>query len=445
MGRKATSEPHLTRIATLLSGHGLMALATLARNLVLARLLGPQDYGLAVALVVITSAAEMVTTLGLPQLMVRHKRGAGAGFQATLHAMQLGRGLAGAAVVILSAGPLADALDAPEATQTLRFAALVPLVLAFTHLDQFRAQRHRRHLPQALILAVPAFIAAVAIWPIYVGQTGPQIMLSLLLIQACASVAMSHLVARRAYRLRFQWDQIGPVLRQGVPLASNGVLMFVVLHAEKLIAGAGLGLVKMGLLAMGFTLTLTPALIMAHSFQAFHLPRLRTEGPAVLGVAMLLGASLATGLTIIVPLGLPHLGSGFEGLNGFVPLLGCLAALRLPKSALATAALAEGRTHLPVFANLPRLLATPVIWLALSWGEGIGTLLIIATAAEILGVGLGIWLARATTIPVRDLAIAALVFVLVLSGQPALAALICAAGWALYAVHRAPEFKRGAA
>ena len=432
----------MIRIATLLSGHGLTAISTLARNLVLARLLGPEDYGLVVALVVIIALAEMATTLGLPQLIVSHKHGAGRQFQATLHVVQLARGALGAGVVFISAAPLATLLGAPDATPILRTAALVPLILGFTHLDPFRAQRHRSHLPQILVLAVPALVSVIAIWPMSVWQAGPSIMLGLLLVQACASVVVSHLVSRRRYRLSFHSDHIGQVLGYGLPLAANGVLMFIVLHAEKLITGTGLGLASMGVLAMGFTLTLTPALIMARSFQAFHLPRLRREGGPVLRSSMLLGASLAVTLTALTPLYLPILGTGFDGLKALVPILGCLAALRLPKSALATAALAEGRTYLPAIANAPRLLATPVIWLALGWGGGIGTLLIIATAAEIIGVGLGILLARPTSVPIREMAIAVLVLVLILSGQLLLAALGCAIGWVLYSIGPTPILTR---
>ncbi|RLJ41427.1 O-antigen/teichoic acid export membrane protein [Litoreibacter meonggei] len=432
----------MIRITTLLSGHGLAALSTLARNLVLARILGPQDYGVAVALVVVIAAAELTTTLGLPQQIVSHKHGAGRQFQATLHTVQIARGLLGAGIILLTATPLANVLGAPDAAPILRTAALVPTILGFIHLDPFRAQRHRRHLPQILVLAVPPMVCVLAIWPMSGWQDGPSLMLDLLLVQAFMSVAISHLIAVRPYRLKFHMSQIQQVLRYGLPLAANGILMFAVLHAEKLIAGAGLGLVEMGVLAMGFTLTLTPALIMARSFQAFYLPKLRNEREQVLGLAMMLGASLSVVLTTLVPLCLPVLGAGFGGLAELIPILSCLAALRLPKSALATVALAEGCTNLPAVANLPRVLGTPLVWLALGWGGDVKTLLVIATTAEVAGVGLGILISRTKQLPVRATAIAALVGVLVLSGQHGLAIFACGIGWMLYAFSPTPFLTR---
>ncbi|TDT73657.1 O-antigen/teichoic acid export membrane protein [Litoreibacter halocynthiae] len=428
----------MIRIITLLSGHGLASLSTLARNLVIARLLGPQDYGLAVALVLLAAAAEMGTTLGLPQLIVSHKHGAGRKFQGVLHSVQIARGLLGAVMVLFCAAPLANLLGAPEATSLLRWAAIVPLVLGFTHLDPFRAQRHRKHLPQSSVLAIPALLSVAAIWPVSAWQSGPRIMLSLLLVQAFASVAVSHLMSRRRYRLSLQSSQVRQVLRYGLPLMGNGILLFAVLHGEKLVAGAGLGLAEMGLLAMGFALTLTPALILARSFQAYYLPKLRQDQIPVLGLSALLGGSYLVAVASLAPLLIPLLGSGFAELTSVIPLLACLAALRLPKSALAIAALASGRTHLPAIANLPRLLALPIIWLSFGWGGGIETLIRIAILSEITGVGIGILLARTTPFPTRDILVASVIAGLVLSGQLSLAALTCILGWALFAVGPSP-------
>ncbi|EPX77517.1 oligosaccharide flippase family protein [Litoreibacter arenae] len=429
----------MTRIATLLSGHGLAALAGLARNLLIARLLGPEGYGLAAALIILTAAAEMATTLGLPQLIVSRPNGASAKTQAALHAVQVTRGVVGAALVLLCAGPLATALDAPDAAPILRSAAIVPFILGFTHLDAFRAQRQGRHLPQTLVLAVPAIVSVAVFWPFAAWLTGPQIMLFLLLVQACATVATSHLVARRRYRLRIDAGLIAVALRYGLPLTANGVLMFAVLHAEKLIAGASLGLAQMGVLAMGLTLTMTPALILARSFQAYHLPRMRTCSIPVMGLGFLLGASLAATLAALVPLGLPVLGARFSGLAELVPMLSCIAAMRLPKSSLAVTALSQGRTHLPALANLPRVLALPVIWFALAQGGGVETLLALALGAEVAGLLLGGALARTGAFPTRDIALSGLAFGTVLSGQPGLGVIVCLIAWAAYGMALFPQ------
>lgn len=414
----------------------------MARNLVLAHLLGPEQYGTAVTLVIITAAAEMLTTLGLPQLIISHKSGAARSFQANLHVFQLARGVVGAGIVFLSAAPLANALAAPDLTSILRYAAVIPLMLGFIHLDPYRSQRHQNHLPQIAVLSLPALMSLGLLWPLSLVQSGPKLMLILLLVQAATTVAVSHLVSARRYRLGLRLPHIPQVLRYGLPLAVNGVLMFGVLHAEKLIAGVHLGLQNMGVLAMGFTLTLTPALVSARSFQAYNLPKLRAHGGSVLGVSFLLAAWLLTALALILPLTLPLLGDGFHPIAPLVPVLSCIAATRLPKSALATAALAKGHTSLPALTNLPRAFALPIIWAVLAQGGTVEDLLTIALVAEVAGLGVGAYLAGKMVHPPKEMVLALTVAVLVMTGQLALAAIVCIMG-CLFLTRKATAMPQG--
>ncbi|SDW75717.1 oligosaccharide flippase family protein [Litoreibacter albidus] len=422
----------MIRIATLLSGHGITAAATLARNLMLARLLGPEHYAIAVGIAILVAGAEMVTTLGLPQFIVSHERGNTRKLQAALHMVHCARGVVGAGLVLLCAAPLAQLLNTPSAAPAFQSAAAVPLILGLIHLDPYRAQRHQIHMPQILTLCVPAAVSLLALGPIIALNDGPESMLYVLLLQACATVLTSHATARCRYRFAFTPAITAHAVWYGLPLALNGALMFTVLHAEKFIAGARLGLEEMGLLAMGFTLTLTPALIGARCLQAYHLPRLRQKSDNALGASFLLGASLAAFLALTVPLAVPALGAGFTPLVTLIPLLSCLAATRLPKSALSTAALAQGRTYLPPLANLPRLLMAPIIWLTLSHGGSVQSLLSLAVLAEGIGLLVGILVGHRGAFPVTQAALALGATTLIIAGQPTFAALLCLGGWIMH-------------
>ncbi|WP_298259260.1 oligosaccharide flippase family protein [uncultured Litoreibacter sp.] len=420
----------MNRIATLLTGNGLSAAFTLARNLVLAHMLGPAHYGMAIAIVILAAAAEMLTTLGLPHLMISGKGGAARRFQSDLHFLQMTRGIAGAVIIVTCASPLAQAFGNPEFAATLQLAALIPFTLGFIHLDHFRAQRHQHHLPQILVHTIPAALSFALIWPLSWLQGSLNIMLQVLLLQACTTVAVSHLVSTRAYRITLSQSSLRRALRFGLPLAVNGVMMFAVLHSEKLVAGARLGMSDMGLLAMGITLTLTPALISARSFQAYHLPKLRAGGGSIIGVSLLLAASLASGVAALAPMIVSWLGVQFLPVVGLIPILSCTAAMRLPKSALATAALANANTSFPALANLPRLLAIPVMWWALSYGGGLEAILVIAFAAEVSGCVIGAYVAR-TFVPLAELVIALAAISMVLSGQILFASMVCILGWGI--------------
>lgn len=404
------------------------------RNLALARLLGLEDYGLAITLSILLAAVEMTTSLGLPQLCVSHRRGGQHPFQAALHGVQILRGLFGAALLLAMSVPLAKALHMPEQLGLLQTMALVPLLLGFCHLDAFRAQRLQRHRPQMLLLVGPSAVVLLALWPLSRIIAGPQVMGWLLALHAIMTLTASHALATRRYRVRIDRSVILLALRYGLPVAANGVLMFAVLHLEKLIAGQALGLGALALVAMGATLTMTPALILARSFQAFYLPLLRAgASPAdararALSLGCFIGAGCAIGTALLCPLVLPLLGPTFAPLGPLLALFAVIAALRLPKSALATIALADGRTALPALANLPRLLIAPIIWWSLASGGGLLAMLGLALAAETCGLLLGLFLLRAAP-KVLPLAVLATCCTLVMAGYAGVAAALWLVFW----------------
>lgn len=84
-----------------------------ARNIVLARVLGPGDFGLAVIILTVAAAIDVLSDLGWDRFLIRaqdseHPR---AHAQAVVHLLRLMLGLAMAAVIALAAFPLAATLD----------------------------------------------------------------------------------------------------------------------------------------------------------------------------------------------------------------------------------------------------------------------------------------------------------------------------------------------
>lgn len=372
----------------------------MARNLCLARIIGVDAYGSAMAIVMALAIVELVTHLGIPQQIVSRPDGARRHVQACLHGAQIIRGCVGGAAVLAIAYPLADFLGTPGLGWMLATSALGPVCLGLSHLDPFRAQRRHFHGPQVLLLIGPSALSLLALWPASLRTQGAELMLVLIGVQILSSTALSHFLARRPYRIKFERFQTLSLLKYGIPLAGNGVLLCAVLHAEKLIAGHIIGISALAFLAMGAALTMTPSLTIARSFQAYHLPFLRrsTQTPESAYLIMvrgcMTGAALAIVLAICTPFALEFLGTSFAQITQLLPVFIALACLRLPKSALATIALATGRTHIPMLANTPRLIALPVVWYTTQSGGGLIDMLGIALIAETLGLLAGLVASR---------------------------------------------------
>jgi len=158
---------------------------------------------------------------------------------------------------------------------------------------------------------------------------------------------MSHLFAERRFTLTLSRTYLNRTLRFGAPLALNGLLLLATFHGEKLLVGHVMGPTSLAILAMGFTLTLTPALILGRSLQAYFLP----QAP-------------------LLPL---------------LPALAVLHAIRVFKTGIAIVALAQDDTINTAIGNLPRLAALPIIYLQLISGTPLSGIIWIAACAEAAG------------------------------------------------------------
>lgn len=379
------------------------SLLQLVRNLLIARLISVEDYGVAATFAVVMAVIEMMSALGLQQQIVQAEGGNAPHFQATLQGFQVVRGVFQVAVLFALAEPVARFLGVPEVTWAYQLLAIVPFLNALTHFDIYRLNRQMRFGPMILASTVPPFVSLLAVWPLAQWLGDWQVMLFAILINAALLAVLSHLVAERPYQLALDGRIIASSLRFGWPLLINGALMFLVFNGERLIVGRVLGMTELAVFSMGITLTLTPTLVMAGSLQGFFLPQLSAsrDGTAtflhlsdatmqailVMALAFLAGTVLVGG-----PLVLLVLGEKYAALLPLLTGLAIMQAVRVLKGGCAVIALALGQTGNAMAANLVRVLFLPVGWYALMQTGDLRTLIAVGIVAETLGfvVALGI-------------------------------------------------------
>ncbi len=396
----------LRKAALLLSGNAAAALLTLARNLVVARLIPVADYGIAATLAVAMAVVEMVSALGLQQQIVQAREGEDERFQAALQGFQVLRGLAAGAALLALAAPLAGFLMIPEATWGYMALAAVPVLNALQHFDIHRLTRTHRFGPMILTGIVPAALALAAVWPLARWLGDWRVMLVSLLLQAGLATLVSHLVAERRFRLVLDRAEMGRSFRFGWPLLLNGALLFLVFNGDRLVVGRVLGMETLAVFAMGVTLTLTPTLVMANSVQNLFLPRLsavdRTtpEGAARFGrlavtaqqAVLAMGIALVAGTALIGgPVVHALLGPKYAGLLPLLTLMAVAQALRVARAAPAIVALATGETTNALVANIARALALgPAAVAAVTTGD-LRLVLAVAVAGEALAYLVALW------------------------------------------------------
>jgi len=337
-------------LAVLLSGNAGVAVLTLARNIIAAHIIGAEQFGIAASFAIVVSAVEMATTLGAQQLIIREKDGDTPAFQGWLHAVQLARGLLGGALIYLCAGPIAAFLKVPEARWAFQLLAVIPAMTGLVHIDPWRYQRFGRFGPSICVQLAPAAFALLLIWPLRHEFQDFRLLLMMSIIHAAGVLVMSHLFAERRFSLTLDHNYLARTFKFGTPLAVNGVLLLATFHGEKLLVGHVMGPTHLAILAMGFTLTLTPALILGRSLQAYFLPLLtrsanhagtcHAHGIQTLTLCFCAGVGLGL---VLIPFGqsVAHLlGPDFAPLLPLLPGLAVLHAAQLSEI-IWTAACAE--------------------------------------------------------------------------------------------------------
>lgn len=394
------AKPPMFRAALLiLSGNAAASLLLLARNLIIARLIPVADYGIAATFAIAMAVVEMMSALGLQQQIVQSSDGDDPRFQASLQGFQVLRGAITGGVLYLAAPLIADFLQVPQATWAYQIMALVPVLNALVHFDVYRMNRQMRFGPMILTGALPALGALGAVWPLAVWYGDYRVMLYSIILQAVLTALTSHLVAQRPYRLVLDRALMGQSLAFGWPLLLNGILLFAVFQGDKLIVGRTMGMETLAIFAMGFTLTLTPTLVLSKSVQNFFLPQLTAanrgtpDGEArfahlsmVTFQSHMLFATLI--VLMIMAIGKPAidvlLNDKYAQVVPLLTWMAILQALRLFRGGPATVALAQGMTGNALIANILRVASLPLAWwVAVTTGD-IYQIIAVGLAAEFL-------------------------------------------------------------
>ena len=380
----------------ILSGQTFSSMLLLLRNLIVARLISIEDYGIAATFAISMAIVEMMTTLGLHQMIIQDKNGDDPELQSGLQGFHLIRSLFSGAILFALAKPLANFLGVGEISWAYQLLALVPVINGVIHFDIYRLQRRMVYLPSILSSAVPAFVSVAMVWPLWLYYGDYRVMLYALMAQSILTVVMSHVVAKRSYHLTFDRTVIEKSLHFGWPLLINNILLFFIFQGEKIIVGRTLGLEELAIFAMGFTLTLTPSLLLGSSIQTFFLPQLsviKDDRPRFDNLAMVTFQShLFFGIVFVIgvmlfagPVVHLLLSAKYAGLVPLMTGLSILQSMRLFRGGCSTIALAMGKTGISTLSNLPRVASMPIAWYAAVHTGDIFVVLWIAIIGEAVG------------------------------------------------------------
>ena len=371
------------------------------RNLVLARLIGADEMGLAVALALAIRIFEMAGELGLDRLLVQVEDKTLGKMRQTVHLVQLVKGSLLAAIAIALATPVCLALNPAIDPFIFALAAMALAIRGASHCDYRERQRRGEYVPALIVEGGSALIAALACMPLAWMLRDHSALAWVLLLQAVLFFALSHGIASSAYRLGLDRSLLSRCLRYGAPIALNGGLMFLALQGDRLIVALHFSAAELARFALAAQLTLLPALIGTRYLLASELPIfsrlwredmdfgthcLRTLRHVV--VVSLLGA-MVLGFSGNFLVGWLY-GDAYRVAPVVFWLLAIGAGIRMVRAVPSTAFMAMERTHFLFLSNVPRLVTLPAAFFLAHSGSGLVTIVAIAVCGELLSLAVGL-------------------------------------------------------
>jgi len=386
-------------------GNASIALLGLIRNVLIARLISVEDFGIASTFAITMAVIEMTSNIAIDRLIIQAKDGDLPRFQATAHTLQAARGALGAVALYLLAGPLAGLFGVPHLAWAYEAMAVTPLLHGLAHLDMYRVQRDMRFSPLVTVEFAAQLLATVAAIPLALRLGDYRAMLYALLLQQVVYAMVSHAVAHRPYRWAFDTEVVGRAVSFGWPLLLNGLLMFANFHGEKIIIGRMIGMTELGWFSAAFALTLTPTLVIARTMQSFFLPQLaaaqddearfRRLYVVTVQAGLLIGVGIAVTFALAGPAVLVALyGPRYEAAVPVLVWLGVMQGLRIARVGSVVVAMGRADTRNPLIANVARVLVLPVAWFVAAEGGGVAAVVALAMVGEGLAAAVSLLLLR---------------------------------------------------
>lgn len=350
----------------------VIAISTFARNIIVARLISVEDYGIATTFAITLAMVEMASNFAFEKILVQDEKGGDADMLASAHFMHFIKSLATGLVLLMVAPLMAKLFGLRELSWAFQLLALIPVLKGLSHFDTAVYQRHMRFVPTAITDAIPQVLTVLIAYPLGVWFGDYRVMLFVVLLQPAAYTVLSHVYAERPYRWLINRELIKKKLNFAWPLLINGLLMFAFFNGDKAIIGHSYSVETLGWYSVAFALTMMPMILFSRICETILLPvlskGLREDGPGF-GTSCSQAIAFCTAIATLTVLVFIVSGSAIiyvcygerymEGAQVIV-LLAFMQAVRIIRIAPTIIAISYSDTKNTMYSNIVRVLVIPV-------------------------------------------------------------------------------------
>ena len=371
--------------------------AALIRYVILARLLGPEQLGIAVIIVLTAQVLDSITDAGADRFLIQDEEGDSPAALGMIHSVAIGRGILVALLLQVLAGPVASFFRVEGLAGALRAFAIVPLIGGFTNFHFRLQQRHHDFFPEAMlrIWSEIAGLAGTAI-AAYVVRDYTAILYGLS-ARALVAALTSQYLAGGNYRFSYSRTLARRLARFSGPLVVSGIVMFIGSQSDRFVIGNTLGTTVLGQYSGVFLLIMYPSAMAQRFLSGTLLPKVsraedRTQAMRELeSIAVLVSTLMLCGFVVVAPIAIPLLyGNAFKVSLVVIGLIGVLQSIRFLRFWPALEGLATGSTATVMASNVVRVASLPIAVVAASFGRDLRWILLSYIAGELVALFVGL-------------------------------------------------------
>ncbi|TNF62459.1 MAG: polysaccharide biosynthesis protein [Rhodobacteraceae bacterium] len=339
----------------LVVGYGGAQALRLASNLILARLLFPEAFGLMALVTMVTVGLMLFSDVGISPAIAQSPRGDDPDFLNTAWTLQVIRGVILWILATALAAPLAAFYAAPDLALYLPIAALALLISGF---NPTRIETANRHLALGRLTQLDLAAQAIGVAAMIglAWMTGSVLALVIGgVVTAAAKLILTHLgLPGPRNRFRLERAALASLLRFGGWIFLSTAFFFVSSQGDRAILGKFLSLDALGLYNIGYFLASFPLLLIQAVTLRLLIPVYRDLPPTASAqnrakLSRLRHAMTAAGLSMIAVMALagPWLvdllyDARYAAAGGIVTALACALAPQIVGASYDQAALAAG-------------------------------------------------------------------------------------------------------
>jgi O-antigen/teichoic acid export membrane protein len=357
---------------------------SLLRAVALARILPPDQFGIAISLMLVITLVDIGSDIGLDKSIIRLGQGVDADVERdTLHLLSVLRGAVLAALLLAAAPFLAALFKAPGAAGSFALLAVAALARGFLHLGVKEMTRDYKFGPEGLTnLALYVSTTLITIVVAWISHSYTAMVYGIVAGQVIQSL-VSHGLAPQPWRLRWNAEAARKIAAYGLPLVPNGISLALKNVGDRLIVGLVAGANALAVYSVAVMVGLMPRGIVLRYLVAVFLPRMVNSGHGPQTVPIVSAFAIVSGTVATV------LGIGLWAIGQPVIALIFGAAYLVPQPLISAVAI------MMVTKILFGIVSVPV----LAFGET--RLVLIGSAGSLLGMAA----AALTLIYSHDLAI----------------------------------------